>query len=40
MLVLNLLVDKSAITYIPLKSQKTKELINDYNLKNVNSVIF
>ena len=38
--ILSLLVDKSIITYIPLKSQKTKELINYHNLKNVNSVIY
>ena len=37
---LNLLVDKSVITYIPLRSKKTKELLNYHNLKNVNSVIY
>ena len=34
------LSSKSGITYIPLKSPKGEELINYYNLQNVNSVIY
>ena len=34
------LSSKSGITYIPLRSKKTKELLNYHNLKNVNSVIY
>ena len=38
--ILTSLVDKSVVTYISLKSQKAKELINYHHLENVNSVIF
>ncbi|MDG2139579.1 MAG: DCC1-like thiol-disulfide oxidoreductase family protein [Flavobacteriales bacterium] len=38
--ILTSLVDKSVVTYLPLKSQKTKELINYHNLQNINSVIY
>ena len=38
--ILTSLVDTSVITYIPLKSSKTKELISYHNIQNVNSVIY
>ncbi len=38
--ILNPLVDRSVITYIPLKSQKTKELIDFHTLQNIDSVIY
>ena len=38
--ILTSLVDKSVVTYISLKSPKTKEIINYHNLQNVNSVIY
>ena len=34
------LVDTSVIIFISFKSSKGKELINDYNIRNVNSVIY
>lgn len=37
---LTLLIGKPVITYIPFKSAKGEQLINYYNLDNVNSVIY
>ena len=34
------LVDRSNINYISLRSQKAKELIDFYDLQNINSVIY
>tara|TARA_B100001758_G_scaffold50625_1_gene41143 strand:+ start:28614 stop:28946 length:333 start_codon:yes stop_codon:yes gene_type:complete len=39
-MILTPLVDKSVIKYISLRSQKAKELIDLYDLKNINSVIY